>query len=79
MTRNTHRLGGLAVLLGGLNIAYGAEPPDASEFEEIIVTAQKREQSLSDVSMAVSAIGADQLVSSQTSSIESLMLHSSCR
>jgi iron complex outermembrane receptor protein len=71
-TWNTFRLGGLAVLLGGLNVAQGAEPPDASEFEEIIVTAQKREQSLSDVSMAVSAVSMDQLVNSQTSSIESL-------
>jgi iron complex outermembrane recepter protein len=72
MTRNAYRIGGLAALLGGLNIAQGAEPPETSEFDEIIVTAQKREQSLSDVSLAVSAIGADQLVNSQTSSIESL-------
>jgi iron complex outermembrane receptor protein len=72
MTRNNYRLGRLAVLLGGLNIAYAAEPTETPEFDEIIVTAQKREQSLSDVSLAVSAIGANELASSQTNSIESL-------
>jgi iron complex outermembrane receptor protein len=64
--------GGLVILLGGLNVAHGAEPPESGAVEEIIVTAQKREQSLSDVSMAVSAIGADELTNSQTSTIESL-------
>jgi iron complex outermembrane receptor protein len=67
-----HGIGGLAVLLAGLNVAQGAEPPDAAELEEVIITAQKREQSLSDVSMAVSAIGADELVNTQTQSLESL-------
>jgi iron complex outermembrane receptor protein len=65
-------LGVLAVLLGGLTAVYGAEPPDATEVEEVIVTAQKRAQSLSDVSLSVSAISADDLVNSQTNSIESL-------
>ena len=39
---------------------------------EIIVTAQKRAQSLSDVSAAVSAIGADTLANTNTANIESL-------
>ena len=72
MTKRNHVLGGPAVLLAGLNMAHGAEPPVASELEEVIVTAQKREQSLSDVSMAVSAIGADELLNTQTQSLESL-------
>jgi iron complex outermembrane receptor protein len=63
---------GLAVLLGGLTTVHAADPPDASELGEIIVTAQKREQSLSDVSQSVSAVRADELTNSQTSSIESL-------
>ena len=72
MTKRNHVLGGLAVLLAGPYMAYGAEPPDVSELEEVIITAQKREQSLSDVSMAVSAIGADELLNTQTQSLESL-------
>ena len=71
-SKSTYLLGGLAVLLGGLNIAHGAEPPEAAEVDEIIVTAQKRVQSLSDVSLAVTAIGANELVNSQTNSLESL-------
>ncbi len=67
-----HGLGVLAVLLAGLNVAHGQEPPDASELEEVIITAQKREQSLSDVSMSVSAISANELVNTQTQSLESL-------
>ena len=69
--KHVYWLGGLSALLGGMSIAYGAEP-DADAVDEIIVTAQKRAQSLSEVSMAVSAIGADELASSQTNSIESL-------
>ena len=72
MTKRNHVLGGLAVLLAGPYMAHGAEPPDVSELEEVIITAQKREQSLSDVSMAVSAIGADELLNTQTQSLESL-------
>lgn len=69
---STRWIAGLALLLGGLNTAHGAEPPEAAALEEIIITAQKREQSLSDVSASVSAIGANELLNSQTSSIESL-------
>ena len=72
MTKPNHVLGGLAVLLAGQSMAQVAEPPDAAELEEVIITAQKREQSLSDVSMAVTAIGADELVNTQTQSLESL-------
>lgn len=38
----------------------------------IVVTAQKREQLLSDVSLSVSAVGAQQLANSQTNNIEAL-------
>lgn len=49
-----------------------ASGEEAAELQEIMVTAQKREQSLSDVSLSVSAVAADALANTQTSSIESL-------
>ena len=62
-------LGAGLFLLGGMG---GAIAEDTVELQEITVTAQKREQSLSDVSLSVSAVAADALVNSQTNSIESL-------
>jgi iron complex outermembrane receptor protein len=50
--------------------AEAAQSPDSSD--EILVTAQKREQALSDVSLAVTAIGEERLVESNTYNIESL-------
>ena len=47
-----------------------AETPESSEV--ILVTAQKREQALSDVSLAVSAVDGDRLVESNTFGIEAL-------
>lgn len=44
----------------------------AAELEEIIVTAQKREQSLQDVSLAVTAVSADDLLRSNIFNIEDL-------
>jgi iron complex outermembrane recepter protein len=52
------------------------EPTPAEEVEEdggtILVTAQKREQALSDVSLSVSAIGAETLAQTNTAGIEAL-------
>jgi len=51
------------------------QPAGAAEEEfgaEIIVTANKREQSLQDVSSAVSALGADRIVSAQVNNISDL-------
>ena len=62
-------LGASLFLLGGLGVAIAEE---TVELQEITVTAQKREQSLSDVSLSVSAVAADTLVTTQTNSIESL-------
>jgi iron complex outermembrane recepter protein len=59
-------------------LALAANPvlaQDASEegdVGEIIVTAQKRAQSLSDVSLSVSAVGAEALASSNTAGLEGL-------
>ena len=49
-----------------------AAPGEGPASSEIIVTAQKREQALSDVSLAVTAVGEDRLVESNTYNIESL-------
>ena len=61
-----------AFLMSGLTAAQAQEGGEPPRLEEVTVTAQKRLQSLSDVSMSVSAVGADALANSQTSSIESL-------
>ncbi|MBO9580605.1 MAG: TonB-dependent receptor [Sphingobium sp.] len=54
--------------------ANAAQPADGAESESdaIIVTAQKREQSLQDVSAAVSALSADRLVSAGVNNISDL-------
>jgi iron complex outermembrane receptor protein len=61
-------------LLSGVSGLTAAQTTnnEPSQLEEITVTAQKRAQSLSDVSLSVSAVSADELANSQTNSIESL-------
>ena len=49
-----------------------AQDDEGATGNDIIVTAQKREQSLSDVSLSVSAVGAAALAQTNTTSIESL-------
>jgi iron complex outermembrane receptor protein len=59
----------------GVALAQGqpaATPAAESDAGTIIVTAQKREQELSDVSLAVTAVGEERLVESNTVNIESL-------
>ena len=51
--------------------AAAAQGPAAGS-EDIIVTAQKREQALSDVSLAVSAVGSERLADTNTYNIEAL-------
>jgi outer membrane receptor protein involved in Fe transport len=52
----------LAALLGAVApIDVGAQQQDAAALEEVVVTAQKREQSLQDVPIAVSALSAEAL------------------
>jgi len=51
----------------------GSAPPlTARTEEEIFVTAQRREQALSDVSLSVTAVGGDDLVATNTYDIEAL-------
>ncbi|MFK8048400.1 MAG: TonB-dependent receptor plug domain-containing protein [Halioglobus sp.] len=54
------------LLMTGSTAAIGAV------LEEVIVTAQKREQKLSDVPIAVSVLGTDQIDATFSSSLESL-------
>ena len=49
-----------------------ADPAAQEDPADIIVTAQKREQSLQDVSAAVSAIGADRLATAQVANLQDL-------
>lgn len=54
----------MASVLAGLALAIGAGPA-AAEVDEILVTAQRREESLQDVPIAVSAFTEDQIASRQ--------------
>ncbi|MGF7169187.1 iron complex outermembrane receptor protein [Sphingobium xanthum] len=72
-----HRLSGVSVAMVAAMIAAPvyAQEGDATEdalMDEIVVTAQKRSQSLSDVSLSVSAVGSDKLASTGTGGIEGL-------
>ncbi|MFN3425280.1 MAG: TonB-dependent receptor [Novosphingobium meiothermophilum] len=66
----TSLIAGTAIALA--QPAFAQEAADNSGGNEIIVTAQKRAQSLSDVSLSVSAVGADQLAANNTFTIEAL-------
>jgi len=79
MARGRSLLATVSALAIGVVTPVAAFAQDAVEATEadtnsdtILVTAQKREQALSDVSLAVSAIGEDRLVESNTVNIESL-------
>jgi len=61
------RVGPLSCAAAGLVLVA-----DAAELGEIVVTAQKREQSLQDVSAAVTAIGSDRLETANINNIEDL-------
>lgn len=66
----------LISLMAGLAIAAPTSAQDSSSdavsFEEIVVTAQKREQTLTEVPIAMSVIGSDAIQSSYSQNIESL-------
>jgi iron complex outermembrane receptor protein len=49
-----------------------AQPSQPTPTDELVVTAQKREQTLSKVSISVAAVGAEKLASTQTTNIEQL-------
>jgi outer membrane receptor protein involved in Fe transport len=59
-----------AVLLAAMSTAYGQETTTAGGLEEIIVTAQKREESMQDVPLAIQAIGTQRLQELNVSSFD---------
>ena len=62
-----------AMLSPGAAIAQeSAQTSEEGNIGDIVVTAQKREQQLSDVSLSVSAVGGETLRNTQTNNIESL-------
>jgi iron complex outermembrane receptor protein len=72
----THRLfasaAGLALCTALAAPALAADEADANQVGEVVVTAQKREQKLQDVPLAVSAFGADQLEAQSVQSLTDL-------
>lgn len=55
-----------------LAIANGTSAQPAAQLEEVIVTAQKREQNLQDVPLAVTAVGREAIESNEINNIEDL-------
>lgn len=74
---NTQRRLRLAVMLAlgasPLTTAWAADDMESGRLEEIVVTAQKREQSVKDVGMAVTALGDDYLRARGVSDVADLM------
>jgi len=62
----------LALSMPAMASAQDTVPEDVDSASTIIVTAQKREQSLQDVSASVTAVGADLLATNQIDTIEDL-------
>jgi iron complex outermembrane recepter protein len=74
--KNLFRISGLALpfLLFSSPAVYSQEQESTLILEEVIVTAQKREQSLQDVPIAVSALSADDITNAEIRDIRSLQL-----
>ncbi len=62
----------LALILPAAAFAQAADESDGSGLEEIIVTAQKREQSMQDVPIAVSALGGEALQANRVVTVSDL-------
>nr|MBP6441639.1 TonB-dependent receptor plug domain-containing protein [Sphingorhabdus sp.] len=61
-----------AALLGSSALALGISAPAFAQVEEIVVTAQKVEENLQDVPIAITAVSGDTLTASGTNSLENL-------
>jgi iron complex outermembrane recepter protein len=61
-----------AALLGGSVIAFAAATPAMAQVEEIVVTAQKVEENVQDVPIAITAVSGDALIAAGTTSLENL-------
>ena len=60
----------LIALAVSVTPAYAQEAEEAADSNEIIVTAQKREENLQDVPLAISVIGADAIANNGGVSLE---------
>ena len=61
-----------AAYLGSSAIALGISAPALAQVEEIVVTAQKVEENVQDVPIAITAVSGDTLAASGTNSLENL-------
>ncbi len=61
-----------SALLGSTAIALGMSAPAMAQVEEIVVTAQKVEENVQDVPIAITAISGDALTAAGTTSLENL-------
>jgi iron complex outermembrane recepter protein len=61
-----------AALLGTSAIALGMSAPAMAQIEEIVVTAQKVEENVQDVPIAITAVSGDALTAAGTTSLENL-------
>ncbi len=61
-----------SVWLGGTAIAFATAAPALAQVEEIVVTAQKVEENVQDVPIAITAISGDALTAAGTTSLENL-------
>ena len=59
-------------LLGGGAVALGISAPAIAQVEEIVVTAQKVEENVQDVPIAITALSGDALTAAGTTSLENL-------
>jgi len=72
-TRNNFVLfASTGALLAAAGSSFAQDADSSDQLEEIVVTAQKRAQSLSDVAAAVTALPSDRLVTAQVSSIQDM-------
>jgi iron complex outermembrane receptor protein len=61
-----------AALLGSSALALGISAPAMAQVEEIVVTAQKVEENVQDVPIAITAVSGDALIAAGTTSLENL-------
>lgn len=61
-----------AALLGGSTVAFGMSAPAFAQVEEIVVTAQKVEENVQDVPIAITAVSGETLTASGTTNLENL-------
>lgn len=61
-----------AILAAPAGAAQGSAPPHKGALEEVVVTAQKREQSLQDVGLAITALSEDRLIDAQVQNVQDL-------